>query len=36
MIIAVDIDNVLCNLQEVVIETFNERYGTEYTVDDFT
>lgn len=36
MIIAVDIDNVLCNLQEVVIETFNERYRTEYTVDDFT
>lgn len=36
MIIAVDIDNVLCNLQEVVVRLFNERYGTNYTLNDFT
>lgn len=36
MIIACDIDNVICNLQEVVIELFNQRYGSHYTMKDFT
>lgn len=35
-IIAVDMDNVLCNLQEVVVNLFNKRYGTHYTLEDFT
>ena len=36
MIIAVDIDNVICNLQEAVTTLFNVRHGTNYTLDDFT
>ena len=36
MILCVDVDNVLGNLQEVVTNLFNERYGTNYTLDDFT
>ena len=36
MIIAIDMDNILCNLQEVVVNLFNERYSTNYTIDDFT
>ena len=36
MILAVDVDNVLCNLQEVVADLFNERNGTNYTLNDFT
>jgi 5'(3')-deoxyribonucleotidase len=36
MVIAIDMDNVLCNLQEVVINLFNKRYGTNYTSEDFT
>lgn len=36
MVIAVDCDDVLCNLQEVVVKIFNERYGTYYTLHDFT
>ena len=35
MIIAVDVDNVLNNLQESVTNIFNKRYGTKYTMDDF-
>lgn len=35
-IIAVDCDNVICNLQEVVIELFNKRYNAHYTMEDFT
>jgi 5'(3')-deoxyribonucleotidase len=35
MIIACDIDNVICNLQEVVTNLFNERYDTKYTLDKF-
>ena len=35
MIIACDVDNVVCNLQEVVIDLFNKRYGTKYTMSDF-
>ena len=36
MTIAIDMDNILCNLQEVVVNLFNERYSTNYTIDDFT
>lgn len=36
MVICIDCDNVLCNLQEVVVNIFNERYGTHYTLNDFT
>ena len=35
MIIACDCDNILNNLQEVVVKLFNERYGTNYTLDTF-
>ena len=35
MILCVDVDNVICNLQETVIAIFNERYGTHYTMEDF-
>lgn len=35
MLIACDIDNVCCNLQEVVTDLFNERNGTNYTLNDF-
>lgn len=35
MIIAVDIDNVLNNLQEAVLSLFNKRNGTSYTLSDF-
>lgn len=34
-IICCDIDNVINNLQEVVIDLFNERYDAHYTMDDF-
>lgn len=36
MTICIDCDNVLCNLQEVVVNLFNERYRTHYTLNDFT
>lgn len=36
MIIAIDMDNVLCNHQEVVVNLFNKRYNTNYTTKDFT
>lgn len=35
MIIAVDIDDTICNLQEVVVNLFNDRYGSKYTMEDF-
>lgn len=35
MIIAVDVDNTICNLQEAVINLFNERNGSNYTTSDF-
>lgn len=35
MIICVDCDNVLCNLQEVVINIFNAKYDKTYVVEDF-
>ena len=36
MIIAIDIDCTVNNLQEAVVNLFNERHGTSYTLDDFT
>ena len=36
MVIAIDMDNCLCNLQEVVVDLFNKRHQTYYTVEDFT
>lgn len=35
MVIAVDVDDVICNLQEVVIDIFNKKFGSNYTLDDF-
>lgn len=35
MIVCVDIDDTLCNLQEVVIGIFNKRYNTHYVLEDF-
>lgn len=35
MIICIDIDNVLCNLQETVVKVFNDVYKTNYTMDNF-
>lgn len=36
MIIAVDVDDTICNLQEVVVDLFNKRFGSHYTLNDFT
>ena len=36
MVLCVDVDDVICNLQEVVINLFNERYGSNYKIEDFT
>lgn len=36
MTIQCDVDGVLNNLMDVVIETFNDRYGYSYTVNDIT
>lgn len=36
MIICVDVDDTLNNLQEAVMNLFNERHGTSYSVEDFT
>ena len=36
MIIVCDIDNTLNNLQEVIVDMFNYRKGTGYTLDHFT
>ena len=36
MTIAIDMDNVLCNLQEVVVNLFNKRHNKNYTIEDFT
>lgn len=36
MVLCIDVDNVLGNLQEAVVNVFNERCGTKYTVDHFT
>ena len=34
MVIMVDVDDVICNLQETVIKLFNERFGANYTLND--
>ena len=36
MILCIDVDNVICNLQEAITSLFNERHRTNYTLDDFT
>lgn len=36
MVIAVNVGNVICNLQEVVVNLFNNRHGSHYTLNDFT
>lgn len=36
MVIACDVDDVICNLQEVVIELFNNKFGSNYALEDFT
>lgn len=36
MIIAVDVDDTICNLQEVVVDLFNKRFGSHYTLENFT
>ena len=36
MVLAIDVDDTICNLQEAVVNIFNKRYGTHYTVEDFT
>lgn len=36
MVIMVDVDDVICNLQETVVKLFNERFGSHYTLNDFT
>ncbi len=36
MVICIDVDDVICNLQETVIELFNKRYGANYKLSDFT
>lgn len=36
MIIACDVDDTICNLQEVVINLFNKNFGSNYTLEDFT
>ncbi len=36
MVIMVDVDDVICNLQETVVKLFNKRFKTNYTLNDFT
>lgn len=36
MVICIDVDDVICNLQETVVGIFNHRYGSTYTLNDFT
>lgn len=35
MILLIDMDNVLCGLQEYAIDVYNSKYGTNYAIDDF-
>lgn len=35
MVICIDCDNVLNDLQDAVLNIFNERYNTKYTMNDF-
>ena len=34
LVIMIDLDNTLNNLQEVIMNVFNERYGTSYSIKD--
>ena len=36
MVLCIDVDDVICNLQEVVVNLFNKRYGSHYTIENFT
>ena len=36
MVICIDVDDVICNLQETVIDIFNNKFGSNYALDDFT
>ena len=36
MVLCVDVVDVICNLQEVVIKLFNDRHGANYKISDFT
>ena len=36
MVICVDVDDVCCNLQEVIVELFNKKFGSNYALEDFT
>ena len=36
MVIAIDVDDVICNLQETIVNLFNTRYGSHYKLNDFT
>lgn len=35
MIICCDCENVICNLQETIVNLFNQRHKTNYTLNDF-
>ena len=35
MIIAIDIDDTICNMQQTAIDIFNTRYNTHYSITDF-
>lgn len=35
MVLCIDVDDVICNLQETVIKLFNKRFGANYTLDNF-
>lgn len=36
MVICIDVDDTICDLQKVVVELFNKRYGSSYKLEDFT
>lgn len=36
MVILVDVDDTICNLQEVVVNILNKRRGSHYTINHFT
>lgn len=36
MVLCVDVDDVICNLQETVTRLFNDRFKSNYTLNDFT
>ena len=35
MVLCIDVDDVICNLQDTVINLFNSRYGSNYALSDF-